>query len=219
MGMLAPAVYHHIVGGQIPASKLPSLETMSLLISGILIVNYVCGLIFSLKTHRHLYDGRGTQAGDYVIAGGQTDHGREGKTAWMTVLVVLLAATACVAVASELLVATIEPVIHRWGLRQVFVGAVIIAMIGNAAEHSTAVLVAMRNKMDLAMQICVGSSIQVALFVTPALVFISLALGRPMTLEFTPVEILAVVSSILVVMNIAQLISLYGVLAVAFYFV
>jgi Ca2+:H+ antiporter len=119
---------------------------------------------------------------------------------------------------------------HKLGMSELFVGAVVIAIIGNAAEHSTAVLMALRNKMDLAMQICIGSSLQIALFVAPALVFISLALGKPMTLEFSLVEILAVVSSVFVVLCIAndgesnwfegaQLISLYALLAVGFYFI
>ena len=133
------------------------------------------------------------------------------------------------AIAAELLVGAVEPIMRQFGLRELFVGAVIIAVIGNAAEHSTAVLMAMRNKMDLAIQICVGSSLQIALLVTPALVFISLAMGHPMTLEFSVIEVFAVLASVFVVANVAgdgetnwfegaQLLSLYAMLGTAFYF-
>jgi len=109
------------------------------------------------------------------------------------------------------------------------VGAVIIAIVGNAAEHSTAVLMALRNKMDLSMQICIGSSIQIALFVTPVLVFVSLLMGKPMNLEFTTFEILAILAAVLVAWSTCsdgetnwfegvQLLTLYAVLGVAFFF-
>jgi Ca2+:H+ antiporter len=233
MGMLVPAVYHQLAGKNLTDAQLPNIETMSLIISGVLILNYVCGLVFSLKTHRDLYNGGEGQAdaADYVTAGvgeiiDEPRHAR--RPVWAAVTMLVLATTA-VAVASELLVATLEPVMHKLKMSELFTGAVIIAIIGNAAEHSTAIIVAWRNKMDLAMQICIGSSMQVALFVTPALVFISLALGKPMTLEFTAVEILSVFGAVFVVTTIAndgesnwfegvQLITLYAVMAVAFYF-
>jgi Ca2+:H+ antiporter len=233
MGMLLPAIYHWVKGPDLPASKLPSIETMSLIISGVLIVNYACGLVFSLKTHREFYnEGVGSaDAADYVTAGSGESRGGppSHRPVWMS-LTALLLATVGVTIASELLVGSLEPVMHKLGFTPLFVGAIIIAVIGNAAEHSTAVLVAMRNKMDLAMQICIGSSLQVALFVTPVLVFVSLAMGKPMSLEFTAVEVLAVMGSTYLVSTIAndgesnwfegiQLISLYAVLAVAFYFI
>jgi Ca2+:H+ antiporter len=234
MGMLLPAVYHWLKGPDLPASKLPSIETMSLIISAVLIANYVCGLVFSLKTHREFYnEGVGSaDAADYVTAGSGESRGEPPtvhRPVWAAVTMLLLA-TVGVAIASELLIGSLEPVMHKLGFTPLFVGAIIIAVIGNAAEHSTAVLVAMRDKMDLAMQICIGSSLQVALFVTPVLVFLSLAMGKPMSLEFTAVEVIAVMASIYLVSTIAndgesnwfegiQLISLYSVLAVAFYFI
>lgn len=235
MGMLVPAVYHHLVGSQVPSRHLPNLETMSLIIAGVLIFNYVCGLLFSLRTHHEYFQGgpaegaEESDAADYLEGGSRSAH-RAGKHPSIgAAILVLLLATVSVVVASEMLVGTLEPVMHKLGLSELFVGAVVLAIIGNAAEHSTAVMVAMRNKLDLSMQICVGSSIQIALFVTPALVFISLFMGRPMTLEFTVVEILAILATIFVVLSAVydgetnwfegvQLLSLYAVLAVAFFF-
>jgi Ca2+:H+ antiporter len=230
MGMLAPAVYHHVVGIHLKESQLPSLETMSLIISGLLVTNYAFSLLFSLKTHREYYSGHESDAVAYLAAGGaeRKPSGHKGDVG--IAVGVLLAATACIAVASEILVGAAEPTIKYLGLREAFVGAVILAVVGNAAEHSTAVLMALRNKMDLAMQICVGSSLQVALFVTPVLVFLSLAMGKPVTLEFSVMEIIAVVVSLFVVMNVGhdgesnwfeglQLISLYAIIAVGFYFI
>jgi Ca2+:H+ antiporter len=111
----------------------------------------------------------------------------------------------------------------------VFVGVIVVAIIGNAAEHSSAVLMAMRNKMDLSLGIALGSSLQIALFVAPVLVFASYLFGHPMDLEFTVPEIVAVVASIFIVEQISsdgesnwiegvQLLSLYAILAILFYF-
>ena len=110
-----------------------------------------------------------------------------------TSLIVLLVATAGVALMSEFLVGSVEQAAETLGMNEVFVGVIVVAIIGNAAEHSTAVLVAMKNKMDLAVNIAVGSSIQIALFVAPVLVFASLLMGhQPIDLHFTPMEVVAV---------------------------
>jgi Ca2+:H+ antiporter len=143
---------------------------------------------------------------------------------------VLLVATAGVAVVAEMLVASVESAAHELGMSRVFVGVIVVAIVGNAAEHSTAVLVALKNKMDLAVNIAVGSSIQVALFVAPALVFASMLMGHEhaLDLHFTPMEIVAVVASIAILSLIAQdgeshwfegvmLLAVYVILALAFY--
>jgi Ca2+:H+ antiporter len=148
----------------------------------------------------------------------------------VTSLGVLLAATAGVAVMSEWLVHTVETAGRQLGMNEVFVGVIVVAVIGNAAEHSTAVLMAWRNDMEVAVGIAVGSSIQVALFVAPVLVFASLLMGhpRPLDLHFTPLEVAAVVLSVAVVALVchdgesnwlegAMLVSLYLILALAFY--
>jgi Ca2+:H+ antiporter len=142
----------------------------------------------------------------------------------------LVGATVLVAWMSELLVGAVEEAAHVLGLTEVFVGVIVVAIIGNAAEHSTAVLVALKNKMDLAMNIAIGSSIQIALFVAPVLVFVSyLFEGGPMNLVFTPFEVLAVLMAVAAAKMVAEdgesnwlegvlLLAVYVVIGIAFYF-
>jgi Ca2+:H+ antiporter len=142
----------------------------------------------------------------------------------------LLVSTALIAWLSDVLVAQIEAVKHSLGWSDLFLGVIVIATIGNAAEHSTAVLMAMRNKMDLAVTIAAGSSTQIALLVAPVLVFVSWLIGAPMSLIFTPLEITGIALSVLILDMIAsdgettwfegaELIAVYLILAIAFYFV
>jgi Ca2+:H+ antiporter len=126
-------------------------------------------------------------------------------------------------------VGALEPAAHRLGLTQLFVGVILVALVGNAAEHSTAVLVALKNKMDLAFGIAVGSSLQIALFIAPLLVFASYLFGTPLDLIFTPFEVAAVTISVLIVGFVAMdgeshwmegvmLVGVYTMLAIAFFF-
>jgi Ca2+:H+ antiporter len=144
-------------------------------------------------------------------------------------VVILFIATCFVALISEFLVGAVEAARASLGLTEVFVGVIVVAIIGNAAEHSSAVLMALRNKMDLSMGIAVGSSLQIALFVAPVLIFASHLMGRPMDLEFTIPEVVAVVLAIGITGQVAgdgesnwlegaQLLSVYVVLAILFYF-
>jgi Ca2+:H+ antiporter len=144
-------------------------------------------------------------------------------------MVILLLATFVVALLSEFLVGTIENVRDSVGLTEVFVGVIVVAIVGNAAEHSTAILMAMKNKMDLTVGIAIGSSLQIALFVAPVLIFLSYLLGRPMDLEFTVPEVLAVVASVYILFQISedgetnwiegiQLLSVYVILGIMFFF-
>ena len=131
---------------------------------------------------------------------------------------------------SEILVGSVEHVAHSFGMSDVFVGVIVVAVVGNSAEQSTAILVAMRNRMDLALSIAIGSSIQIALFVAPVLVLSSyLIADRPMNLVFTPAEVLAVTFSAIIAGQIcgdgesnwlegAQLLAVYVILALLFYF-
>jgi len=130
---------------------------------------------------------------------------------------------------SEFLVGTIEHVRSAFGVTEIFVGVIIVAVIGNAAEHSTAVLMALKNKMDLSVGIAIGSSLQIALFVAPVLVFLSYLLGRPMDLEFTRPEVFAIVASVYILFQISgdgetnwiegvQLLSLYIILGILFFY-
>ena len=128
-----------------------------------------------------------------------------------------------------LLVGAVEHTAHVLGMTEVFVGVILVAIIGNAAEHSTAILMAMKNQMDLAINIAVGASAQIALFVAPVLLFLSYLFGKPMDLLFTQLEVAAVALSVWVLSLMAQdgeshwlegvqLLALYAILAVAFYF-
>ncbi len=130
---------------------------------------------------------------------------------------------------SEFLVGAVEAARGALGFTEVFVGVIVVAIIGNAAEHSSAVLMAMRNKMDLSLGIALGSSLQIALFVAPVLIFASYFFGKPMNLEFSIPEVVAVFGSILIVQQISsdgesnwieglQLLSVYAILGILFYF-
>jgi Ca2+:H+ antiporter len=180
---------------------------------------YVLSLIFSLKNHRHLYLGENSNTLE-------DDDRPWSKRAAM---IVLALATIATGVMSEVLVGALEPAAESLGMTRMFVGVILVALVGNAAEHSTAVLVAMKNQMDLAFSIAVGSSLQIALFVAPVLVFVSYLFGAPLNLIFTPFEVAAVTLSVLIVGFVAMdgeshwmegvmLVGVYAILAIAFFF-
>jgi Ca2+:H+ antiporter len=217
IGLVVPALFHNVARGENPFHELE----LSTEIALVLFATYVLSLFFTLRTHAHLYIGGDPAAEEEGLG----THGwSRGKS-----IGVLVAATAGVAVMSELLVHSIEHAASALGMSQVFVGVILVAVIGNAAEHSTAVLMARKGKMDLAVNIAVGSSLQIALFVAPVLVFASYLFGRPMDLLFSTFEVVAVALSVLVVNLIAadgesnwmegvQLLAVYLILALAFYF-
>jgi Ca2+:H+ antiporter len=222
IGLVVPAIFHPIAMSAVASNRVtPERERilesgLSLEIAAVLFVAYAASLLFSLRTHRHLYAG---EAAEHAPA----------RPTWRSVLL-LLVATALVAWMSEILVGAVEETSHVLGLTEVFVGVIVVAVIGNAAEHSTAVIVAMRNQMDLALQIATGSSIQIALFVAPVLVFASYFMPHgAMDLRFTPFEVLAVLLATGVVNLVAQdgesnwlegalMVAVYVILAMAFYF-
>ena len=191
IGLVVPAMFHAVATSAVASAELsPAREVvlergLSLEIAVVLFVAYLLSLVFSLRTHRHLYAGQShREAHDAAEKGGASPL-RAGLT--------LLVATALVAWMSEILVGRVEEAARALGLTEVFVGVIVVAIIGNAAEHSTAILVALKNKMDLALNIAIGSSIQVALFVAPLLVFLSFLMPHgPMDLRFTVFEVLSV---------------------------
>src|SRR5262249_37419450 len=138
---------------------------------------YVLSLVFTLGTHRSLFE---CHAHESSPSANQPEPAEWGRT---LALVVLFAATVGVAAMSELLVGSVERAAHALGMSSVFIGVIVLAVVGNAAEHSTAVVVAMKNKMDLSLHIAVGSGIQIALFVAPVLVFSSMAMGHEHPLD------------------------------------
>lgn len=216
IALVMPAVYEVSVLGGLHHEQAPVLLDLSLWTSGVLIAIYAVSFIFVLNTHKRIFCA--------------PDEKSEPATSRNAAIISLVLATILVGVLSEMLVGEIEAVTKALGWTKFFVGVIVVAIIGNAAEHSTAVMMARRDKMDLAITIAVGSSTQIALFVAPVLVFLSLALGHPMTLVFNAFEIVAIVVSVLIVQMVsddgestwfegAQLLAVYLILAVSFYFV
>jgi Ca2+:H+ antiporter len=221
IALVVPAAYHYLGGREAILHE----TGLSLEISVVLLVTYGLSLLFSLKTHRHFFTGPAAQLGEL-----EEKEAHSAPWSLKKSLLVLAVATALVAWVSEILVGAVEPAAKAFGMTGVFVGIIVVAIIGNAAEHSTALLAALRNRMDLSIGIAVGSSIQIALFVAPVLVLASLVLGpRPMDLVFTLPEILAVVVSVAIAGQVTsdgeshwlegvQLLSVYVILAMVFYF-
>jgi Ca2+:H+ antiporter len=217
IALVVPAVFHRLSRG-VPDSPELKLDTE---IAVVLFVTYCLSLIFTLRTHR---DSSGTAA---QIDGGPDGKHPQGKKRW---ILMLLGATAAVAVVSEVMVGSVEATAKDLGFTQLFVGVVIVALIGNAAEHYSAVVMAANNKMDAAISIAVGSSTQIALFVAPVLVFLSYLLApAPMDLVFSVFEIVAISLSVLSIAFIAhdgethwmegvQLLAVYVILALGFFF-
>ncbi len=188
---------------------------MSLGISAILIAAYVLGLVFSLKTHRHFYNPVGEEA---VPAWSK----RMGIT-------VLALSTLGVSIESELLVSSIESSIEVIGLSEIFIGVIVIAIVGNAAEHGSAVIMAWKNKMNLSVGIATSSSTQIALFVAPVLVFVSYLFSNPMDLAFEIFELVAIALSVVIVHMVSSdgrsnwyegvlLLMVYTIVAIGFFF-
>lgn len=218
IGLLMPAVFHYLVVGKPNVRE----QDLSLEIAVVLFITYVLSLVFTLRTHSHLYTGGVDEKDEQEAIG--THSWSRGKS-----VTVLLIATSLVALMSEFLVGAVDEASKALGLTEVFVGVILVAIIGNAAEHSTAVLVALKNKMDLALNIAIGSSMQVALFVAPVLVFASYLFGTPMNLLFTPLEVITIAVSVAVVALISQdgesnwmegvlLLAVYAILGITFYF-
>ncbi len=223
IGLVVPTIHYYLALASAGPEGLEDLTLLSEEIAAILAIIYVLSLVFSLRTHSHLFAG---EEHDLPTAG--EHHQPEWSRA--TSGAILLAATAGVAWMSELLVGSVEHAADSLGMNHVFVGVIVVAVVGNAAEHSTAILVAMKNKMDLAVHIAVGSGIQIALFVAPVLVFASMAMGHspPLDLHFTIMETITVLLSVGVLALVCQdgethwmegvmLLGVYAILALAFY--
>lgn len=212
--LVVPAIFHH---GAPVAMTDQGLRTVSLWTAIILLSVYAASLVFSFKTHAHLF----------VAEGGLHD---KAKWSMRRAVATLLLATVGVVVMSEILVASLEPVIHILGWSELFVGVVVVALVGNAAEHSTAISMAMQNKMDIAVEIAVGSTTQIALLVAPMAVLVSHLFGQGMSLEFIPAELVAILISVITVNQITRdgqtnwleglmLLAAYAIIAIAFFFI
>ena len=226
VALVLPAMFLLARGGELPqlgdeATNFPSsVEHMSFAVAIVLLLSYFAGLWFSLKTHRDVFNP------DTEDEDAPTD-------AWSVKKSVGLLAGAGVAVGfmSEILVGSIEEASEGIGLSPFFVSLIIVAIVGNAAEHWVAVYFAARDKMDIAIAIAIGSSAQIALFVMPVLVLLSFVIGPfPLSLEFSGLEIGAILLAVLIASHVSQdgestwfegvqLLAVYVVLGVVFYFV
>lgn len=217
IALILPPAYQAAVG----TSASAGIGGLSVAISIVLLATYLLFLIYSLVTHAGLFKGsHDAEAGE-----GSANAWPVGKS-----VAVLAVATVFVAWMSEILVGTIEPTAHKLSLSNVFVGVFVVAILGNAAEHATAITAAVKNRMDLSLSIAIGSSVQVALFVAPLLVLLSLAIGpMPMDLALPGGLVLTILLAVLVTGQIAgdgssdwlkgvQLLAVYLVLGITFFF-
>ncbi len=194
-------------------------EIFSLGVAGVMILLYALSLIFSFRVEGS------------TLSHPPVDASKQEKAWPLRVAVIVLAlATVGVVILSELLVGAVEPVVASLGVSEFFLGIILIPLIGNVAEHIVAVEVAIRNQMDLSVEIAVASSLQIALFVAPVLVFISLILGNPLQLIFNEFELLALIAGVLITALVtfdgesnwlegAQLLAIYLILALAFFLI
>jgi Ca2+:H+ antiporter len=221
-----PAIFQLVSGGGLPRPEAESvnfngdIEHLSVAVAGILVLTYIAGLFFSLKTHRDLFNPE--HYGD-----------EEESEPWSVRKAVgwLAVAGIAVGVMSEILVGSIEDASHAIGLSPFFVAVIVVAIVGNAAEHWVAVFFAHKDKMDLSVNIAIGSSAQIALFVAPVLVLISLVVGPyPMALVFNGLELGAIFLAVLIAQAVThegestwfegvQLLAVYAVLGFTFFFV
>jgi Ca2+:H+ antiporter len=213
--LLMPDIYAETLEGTLPTLA-PNIMSISVLVAIVMLVVYAANLVFSFKTHRDLL---------------ATHHGQEPPTLTRReALLALALATVLTAVAAEILVGSIERAAETVGLSDLFIGAVVVAIVGNAAEHFSAVLFARRDQMDLAVGIAISSATQVALLVAPVAVLASLAFGHPMPLVFDHFELGAILFAVLGVAFLCVdgesnwfegllLLALYAIVAIIFYFV
>ena len=203
----------------------PTLQNLSVAVAVVLILVYGLTLLFSMKTHSYLYDVGVAE----VEEEGKSETEAKEKVNLPFWIGVLLVVTLAVAVESELLVTSLEEATSKLGLTALFTGVILLPIIGNAAEHATAVTVAMKNKMDLSVSVAMGSSMQIALFVAPVLVISGWFIGQPMDLNFNPFELVAVTVAVFIANSISSdgnsnwlegslLLATYAVLGLAFYF-
>ena len=221
IGLTIPAIFGHTID----QVNHDAVEYLSIGVSIVLIIIYFLSLIFSFSNTRNNGEDHSHSSivpGDEII---------ETKAEWSQrkAIAVLLVTTLFVALMSEILVGAIEAAAESMRLTEFFIGIIVVPLIGNVAEHVVAVQVALKNQMDLAMEVAVGSSMQIALFVAPFLVFASLLMGTPMSLIFNEFELVTLIGAVAITALIsldgrshwlegAQLLALYAIVAIAFFF-
>ena len=210
IGLCIPAIFTHTVPSRLLNTRY---EGLSLFVAVVMIIIYALSLFFSFNTHKHIYN----------------EEESEGTAKWSLkkAIAILVISTVLIAIESEFLVNGIEPITESLGWSQFFVGIILIPVIGNAAEHTTAIVMARKDKMDVALEIAVGSSLQIILFVAPVLIFLSL-LFKPMSIVFNPFELIALIASVLIANRVShdgesnwlegvQLLAVYLIIAASFF--
>lgn len=211
LGLLLPTAF----GLTLPRPSSRAVEAFSIFVAGMLVLGYLLHLLFSLRTHAYLY------AVDAAAQSGALWSARRA-------LLALALATAGIALMSETLVSSVQGVTRDLGWSASFIGVILVPIIGNAAEHTSAVSVAAKDRMDLSLGIALGSSMQIALLVAPLLVLLSIPLGHPMNLLFAPLELIALIAAVTIVTFVtsdgesnwfegALLLIAYGILSGAFF--
>ncbi len=211
LGLCIPALFTHTVD---PTLLNTRYEGLSIFVAVVMIIIYILSLIFSFNTHKDIYSNSDESNGS-------------AKWSLKKAISILVVSTVLIAVESEFLVNGIEPITQSLGWSEFFVGIILIPIIGNAAEHSTAIIMARKNKMDVALEIAIGSSLQIILFVAPILIFLSLFF-IPMSIVFNEFELIALIASVLIANKVAndgesnwlegvQLLSVYLIIAASFF--
>lgn len=212
VGLCVPALFTHTVD---PALLNTRYEGLSIIVAIIMLAIYILSLIFSFFTHKDIYTVN------------SEEEGSSPNWSLKKAVTVLVVSTILIAIESEFLVSGIEPITKSLGLSEFFVGIILIPIIGNAAEHSTGVVMAMKDKMDVALEIAIGSSLQIILFVAPVLIFISL-LFTPMSIVFNEFELIALIVAVLIANRVSndgesnwlegvQLLAVYLIIAASFF--
>ncbi|SHF06376.1 calcium/proton exchanger [Clostridium fallax] len=213
IGLSVPAIFTHTLK---PSLLNTTYEGLSVVVAVVMFIIYILSLVFYFYTHKDIY-------------AVESDDFGEAKWSLKKSIIILIIATILIAIESELLVSSVEPMTNTLGLSELFVGIIIMPIIGNAAEHSTAVMMAMKNKMNVAIEIAIGSSLQIILFVAPVLIFLSL-LFTPMSIIFNEFELVALIVSVFIANRVAsdgesnwlegvQLLAVYFIVAAAFFII
>jgi Ca2+:H+ antiporter len=214
IGLSIPAIFTHTISPELLNTA--RYEGLSVGVAILMFAIYLLSLFFSFHTHKDLY-------------GSEHEEAVEAKWSLKKSIMVLVGATVIIALESEFLVGSVEPMTKAIGLSEFFVGIILIPIIGNAAEHSTAIIMALKNKMDVSVEIAIGSSLQIILFVAPILVFLSL-LFTPMSIVFNEFELISLIVSVLIANRVAgdgqsnwlegvQLIAVYAIIAMSFFII
>lgn len=218
MSIIIPFSFSYAVRGH--ANAVESVQSLSLGIAMVMLVIYILGLIYSLITHRNAF----IKHEDH-----EDEEAEAPKWSLAKSIVILAVSTFFVAIQSETLVATVEHTVQQFGLPEVFIGIILIPILGNVAEHASAMIMAVNNKVDISLEIAVGSSMQIALFVAPILVLLSFMLGNPMPYVFNMFQVVSILISIGMSLYVFQdgktnwlegvlLIGCYFILGMAFFF-